>query len=179
MTADRTISGTWTFISVPVAAHEVHYSWGATLPNETLYDADGRKLEVRPTEPTDDNKYVNNQKYSVNRDQEDMVVYTKDQYGNINASYKLSKWTDPNHGTMGNGDVTITSEWVKTEIAVKKWKITYSWDGDIPTGVNLPADSTAYVNGSEYPIDTTYTSSYTVPTQDQYGAPSPVKAGTT
>ena len=169
MTSDRTISGTWKFISQTVEAHEVHYSWGATLPNETLYDADGNELKVRPTEPTDGNKYVNNQTYPVNRDQEGMTVYTRDAYGNTNASYKLSTWTDPNHGTMGNGDVTITSEWVKTEIAVKKWKITYSWDGDIPAGVTLPTNPKEYVNGEEYPIDTTYTSSYTVPTHDQYG----------
>lgn len=67
-----------------------------------------------------------------------MTVYTRDAYGNTNASYKLSTWTDPGNGTMGNSDVTITSEWVKTEIAVDTWKITYSWDGDIPTGVTLP-----------------------------------------
>ena len=74
-------------------------------------------------------KYVNNQTYPVNRDQEGMTVYTRDAYGNTNASYKLSTWTDPNNGKMGNSDVTITAVWEKTEIAVDTWKITYSWDG--------------------------------------------------
>ena len=150
ITSDLTIEGTWSFEPKTVDAHNVTYHWEG-LPGEQLYDKDGNK--VTPQEPKGHTSLVNNQPYTVDRSQENMVVYTHDQYGNVNAKYTLGTWQDPENGVMKNANITIEAKWTAEAVDVKTWNITYEWTGTtVPAGVNPPTDSRTYTNRQPYTV---------------------------
>ena len=93
------------------------------------------------------------------------VVETTDAYGNVNGRYTFSGWTDPNSGFMGESNVTVTGTWTFEEVAVAKYDVNYSWDGDVPTTETLPESIIGLVKGQRYEIDSTYTSETVVETR--------------
>ena len=96
-------------------------------------------------------------------------MYTYDAYNNINGQYTFSGWTDPNNGIMGESNVTVSGTWTFEEVAVAKYDVNYSWDGDVPTTETLPESIVGLAKNQPYTIDTTYTSETVVETKDAYG----------
>ena len=178
-TEDVTINGSWTKEDVAVESHKVTYSWTGLPDGEvTFYNADGDEVTVSvPKEQT----YAKGASYTVDTTyNSETVVYTHDQYGNVNASYTFSGWNQSGTQTMGTEDVTITGSWTKKDVAVESHKVTYSWTG-LPDGevtfynadgdevtVSVPKEQT-YAKGASYTVDTTYNSETVVYTHDQYG----------
>ena len=110
----------------PVNTYQVTYSWSG-LPGEgtKLYNADGNEVTA-PVLPTDSGYYISGQTYTVDDTYtRGTVLYTHDDYGNVNGKYTFSGWTDPNKGTMVEGGVTISGEWTKTDIQVEQATITF------------------------------------------------------
>ena len=66
------------------------------------------------------------------------VVETTDAYGNVTGRYTFSGWTDPNDGIMGESNVTVRGTWTFEDVAVAKYDVNYSWDGDVPETETLP-----------------------------------------
>ena len=113
-TEDVTITGSWTKKDVAVESHKVTYSWTGLPDGEvTLYNEDGDEITVAvPEEKT----YAKGASYTVDTKYTDeTVIYTHDQYGNVNASYTFSGWDKSGTQTMGNSDVTITGSWSKKD----------------------------------------------------------------
>ncbi|MCD8017564.1 MAG: SHIRT domain-containing protein, partial [Oscillospiraceae bacterium] len=112
--ADVEVTGTWTYAEQTVPEYKVTYSWeGLPEDGTTLYDADGNV--VTPTEPADETGLVNGQSYTIDTTYTSAtVVYTKDQYGNVNGKYTFSGW-DKNDGTIENADVEVTGTWTYAE----------------------------------------------------------------
>lgn len=168
ITADVEIKGTWTLETVTVATHKVTYSWTGLPAGTKLYDINGN--ETNPTLPTDNNSYVKGQHYTVDSTMQGTEVYTHDAYGNINAKYTLSAWTDPNSGVMGTADVTVTAVWTGETVDVDKFVVSYSWDGNVPPAdkVTLP-DSGTYSKNQLCVVDKTYTNSTVIEDRDAKG----------
>ena len=76
------------------------------------------------------------------------------------GTWTFSGWTDPNSGTMGDADVTITGSWTFTEAA--KHKVSYDWGTDVPAGKTVPEDTGSYYAGDSYTVDSTYSAGTTV-----------------
>ena len=132
-----TISGTWTYTTTTVARHNVVYTWTG-LPDQTLYDA--ANTPTTPSVPDSITGLVNNQPYTIDTTKPGTIVYTRDDYGNTNARYTLSAWTDPNKGTMGDADVTVTAAWEKEDIPVPSYTVTYEYTGSVPASApEVPA----------------------------------------
>lgn len=150
ITENLTIRGTWKYDKTDVAKHNVNYIWH-NFPAGTLYNDEG--IVVTPEKPTSITDLVKGQKYTIDKAMPGTIVYTHDDLGNVNAKYELSAWTDPGNGTMGEADITVSATWVKEDVEVKTWKLTYAWNGDVPTGVYaqiLPTDDTAYRNNEVF-----------------------------
>lgn len=128
ITADLTFKGEWRYEAAEVAKHNVVYSWSG-LPEEQLYDADGNPIALAV--PASIIGLVNNQPYDVDTTYPNMTVYTRDAYGNVNASYTFGSWNDPNGGVMGETNVTVDGTWTKAEIAVAQYTVTYLVDGQV------------------------------------------------
>jgi cytochrome oxidase Cu insertion factor (SCO1/SenC/PrrC family) len=117
-----TITGSWTHADVDVATHSVTYNWGTTPSN--VYDSTGTAVTL--TLPTDSGTYVNGAHYTVDTTYDaSTVVYTHDTYGNVNGTYTFSGWTDPNNGTMGDANLTITGSWTHADVEVIKYTVTF------------------------------------------------------
>lgn len=95
--SDLTIRGTWSLKETTVAQHNVTYTWD--LPEGTYYTAAG--TEIVPTLPDPHVGLVKNQGYTIDTLRQGMVVYTHDQYGNVNASYTMGNWSDPGNRRDG------------------------------------------------------------------------------
>ncbi len=155
--ADITISGVWTYTPITVPAHRVLYTWEGDVPQSVIL-------------PTDENSYVKNQPYSVNKEYTaETELKTYDPYGNVTGIYTFSGWDDPNNGVMGEEDVIIPGVWTYTPGVVPTHRVFYTWDGDIPQGVVLPADENEYVNGQGYTVDILYPAGKEIHTFDVYG----------
>ena len=155
--ADITISGVWTYTPITVPAHRVLYTWEGDVPQSVIL-------------PTDENSYVKNQPYSVNKEYTaETELKTYDPYGNVTGIYTFSGWDDPNNGVMGEEDVIIPGVWTYTPGVVPTHRVFYTWDGDIPQGVVLPADKNEYVNGQGYTVDILYPAGKEIHTFDVYG----------
>ena len=156
--SDLTIEGSWNYNEQQVATHQVIYNWGTNHipPNVSL--------------PTDGNKYVKGQSYTVDTTYTDKTkIYEEDEYNNIIGVYTFSGWTDAGNGKMGDSDAMITGEWHYNAVEVAKHGITYAWSGDVPETVTLPTDSNTYVKGQPYEVDKTFTAGKTINVTDQYG----------
>ena len=92
---DATITGSWTFAEAP--KYGVSYDWGADAPA-------GKDL------PNDGGSYYAGDHYDVDATYKagDTVAGEKD---GKKGTWTFSGWTDPNNGTMGDGDATITGSW--------------------------------------------------------------------
>ncbi len=128
---DVTVEGTWTYTAQTVEVHNVSYDWG-TLPGG-LYDRAGK--EVTPALPETIGGIVKGQSYAGQVDKtytSGTVYYTHDGYGNVNGSYTFSGWTVPDNGVMGEEDVTVTGSWTAETIEVPKFRVNYTFSGNIP-----------------------------------------------
>ena len=115
--ADVTISGEWTYEDVEVAEYSVKYSWTGDVPTSAEL-------------PEAITGLVKGQSYTVDSTYTDTtVLYTHDEYDNVNGKYTFSGWTDPNNGTMGEADVTITGTWSFQEVSVKTYTVKYDLNG--------------------------------------------------
>lgn len=124
--------------------HNVKYSWDGLPENEKLYNEQG--VEVTPVLPTDSNEYLEGDEYTVDTTYTDQtVVYTRDQYGNVNGVYTFSGWTDPNNGVMGTEDVTVTGSWTFEGVKVATYNVTYKYDGAVPNNAPALPESATYV----------------------------------
>ena len=152
------------------AVKSVTYDWDG-LPAEQLYDADGS--EVSPTLPDFITGLVKNERYTVDTEwASGTVLYTHDEFGNVDGKYTFSGWTDPNNGVMGDADVEITGSWTGETVEVPTWNITYEWSGDVPSGDYaqvLPTDAKDYRNNELYTVDPKYAEGYTITTYDEWG----------
>ena len=103
-------TGEWTYTAIGLESYTITYQWTNAPDGETL--------------PTDTNRYVTNQPYTVD------TKYTNgykvnDVQDDITVGYwTFSGWNDPNNKVMGNSNVTITGEWTYTalvgDLTVKK-----------------------------------------------------------
>ncbi len=155
--ADVTVSGVWSFQSVDVPEHRVHYVWSGEVPPK-------EKL------PTDDGAYVKGKSYSVDKTYTDKTdIPTYDSFGNINGHYTFSGWTDPNTGVMGEEDVIIRGVWEYASESVPAHKVIYVWTGEIPPDEALPTDTNSYVKNQPYEVDSTYSKTTKITTYDSFG----------
>ena len=155
--SDVTIEGVWSYTTVPVPDYKVTYVWSGEIPS-------GQTL------PTDENRYVTNQPYSVDTNYEHPhTIYNHDKYNNICGYWSFSGWDDTNHGIMANHDITIEGVWTYTEMPVAQYKVIYTWSGDIPSGQIIPTDSNRYVLNQPYNADKIYTSTTKINDYDKYG----------
>ena len=128
--ADVTVTGSWTWTDETVGTHKVTYSWTnapagtyeQTLPGEITDLVKGQGYTI-------DTKYTAGYK-----------VQSQDAYGNNNGYWTFSGWTDPNSGTMGDADVTVTGSWTFTE--TEKFDIVIHFVDDAATPATLLADKT-------------------------------------
>jgi len=134
-----------------VPSHRVTYVFEGSVPDG--YEA-----------PVDENTYVKGEAYTVAGGYE--AVATKDAYGNVNGRYTFTGWADPNNGTMGDADVTVTGTWVYAPITVPAHRVTYVFEGNVPAGYEAPVDENTYVKGEAYTVAGGYE---TVETKDAYG----------
>jgi hypothetical protein len=141
------------------APHSVRYSWSSAPEGQAL--------------PTDSGKYKSGDAYAVDGTYTSgSKVDTKDQYGNVNGTWTFSGWTDPNGGTMGASDVTVTGTWTYEAKSIGTSTVTYSWTSGT-TGKELPGNIgtipdavTDLVKNQTYTIDKTYTNQSTVDAKD-------------
>ena len=156
---DVTVTGSWTYDATEVAQHTVTYDWG----EENIPDG--------VTLPESITGLVNGQSYTIDSTYtEGYTVTVEDAYGNPTGTYTFSGWTDPNNGTMGTEDVTVTGSWSYEATEVAQHTVTYDWGTEnIPEGVTLPESITGLVNGQPYEVDDTYTSENTVNSYDENG----------
>ena len=159
MTSDLTVRGRWEFVETDVAKHNVSYTWKG-LPEETLYDEAGKV--ITPVLPDSITGLVKNQEYTVDTTMPGMEVYTYDEFGNKNASYKLDEWQDPNGGKMGDSEVVITGEWILESIPVEKYSVQYTYTGNIPQGAEglLPQTAEYFLNQPVGVADKVHVSGY-------------------
>ena len=129
--------------SVSIAAYRVQYEWTGA-PTDTVYNEAGEIVTL--VLPTDSNKYVSGQPYTVDATYaKDFAVFTHDTYGNVNGAYTFSGWNDPNSGTMGNEDVTISGSWVMGEVTVPTHTVTYELaGGTAPDGVDYDTETVTH-----------------------------------
>ncbi len=158
--ADVTVTGAWAYEEIAVPTHQVKYDWGQAAP----------EILAAYSLPAGVEGLVKGQPYTV-----DPTVYqpvnTVDQYGNVTGTYTFNGWIDPNNGTMGDADVTITGTWTYQSEDVQTYGVRYEWTG-APTGAyvqSLPTNPNAYVKGEGYPVDTTFAQGTTVESTDAYG----------
>ena len=156
--SDITITGTWTYKGQQVAIHKITYDWG----NENI--------PAGETLPVDENTYVKNQPYEVDKTfAAGKTINVTDTYGNIIGTYTFSGWTDPNNGKMGDSDITITGTWTYKGQQVAIHKITYDWGNEnIPAGETLPVDENTYVKNQPYEVDKTFTKGYEIKIMDDH-----------
>ena len=155
---DLTISGTWRYEGQQVAIHKITYDWG----NENI--------PAGETLPVDENTYVKNQPYEVDKTfAAGKTINVTDTYGNIIGTYTFSGWTDPNNGVMGDSDITITGTWTYKGQTIPTHKITYDWGNEnIPAGETLPVDENTYVKNQPYEVDKTFTKGYEIKIMDDH-----------
>ena len=120
--------------------YTVTYSWGGEAP-------EGKAV------PKDTGSYHKGDHYDVDATYKagDTAEGEKD---GKKGTWTFSGWTDPNNGTMGDGDATITGSWTFTEAA--KHQVAYDWGADAPAGKDLPKDGGSYYAGDHYDVDATY-----------------------
>ena len=112
-----TITGSWTFTEAP--KYGVSYDWGADAP-------------AGKTVPKDTGSYYAGDSYTLDTTYKanDTVEGEKD---GKKGTWTFSGWTDPNNGTMGDGDATITGSWTFTEAPVNPPDPTNPTDPTKPT----------------------------------------------
>ena len=149
-----------TYTAKFIEVYSITYDWTGA-PTEEDYIQ---------TLPTDSKEYDKGSSYVVDTTYTSAtVVEHKDAYGNVDGKWTFGGW-DTEDGTI-TSNITVNGSWTYTPVEVNKWGITYVWT-DAPTGdyaQTLPTDSTAYVNGSSYVVDKTYTSATVVEHKDAYG----------
>lgn len=110
------------------------------------------------------------------------VLYTHDEFGNVDGKYTFSGWRVDGEGDVVTGEqkmdadgVTLKGTWTFTAQTVESHKVTYGWgeptfegvrEGEVPT---LPADNGSYVPGQNYTVDKTYAAGASVNSYDAYG----------
>ena len=153
------------------AVKSVTYDWTGLPEGKKLYDAKGS--EVTPALPADVTGLVKGETYKVDDTYTSKtVLYTHDEFGNVDGKYTFSGWKDPNNGVMGDADVEITGSWTGETVEVPTWNITYKWSGDVPSGDYaqvLPTDAKDYKNNEPYTVDPKYVEGYTITTYDEWG----------
>ena len=156
--SDITITGHWTYEGQQVAIHKITYDWGT------------ENIPAGETLPIDENTYVKNQPYEVDKTfAAGKTINVTDTYGNIIGTYTFSGWTDPNNGVMGDSDITITGHWTYEGQTIPTHKITYDWGTEnIPAGETLPVDETSYVKNQPYKVDKTFTKGYEIKIMDDH-----------
>ena len=154
-----------TYVAQWAREYRVTYKWTG-LPTGIFYDEEGH--EVTPTLPVDARTYTKGESYQV-KEAAVTKVYTHDEFGNRNATYRLSSWYDPENGIMPEADVTVTATWEATPISVPTWNITYQWKGDAPAAAKLPVDSKTYRNNEPFEVDANFFKGCTVNETDAYG----------
>ena len=154
-----------------IPTYEVDYSWSG-LPegdDTKLYNEAGD--EVTPTLPEGATNLEEGDNYTVDSTYgENYTLYTKDVYGNNNASYTFSGWTsakDANNEevTISNGaltmpasNVTITGTWTYQSQTVTPHNVSYQWTGFPEDAADLP----------QLPQSGTYFNNQTVTITDEY-----------
>ena len=175
---DILYEGEWAYSEKTVTAHVVSYQWNLPL-NATYYNAAGGVDEA--VKPSAVAGLVSGQPYSVDaKYASGYTVYTHDAYGNVNGSYTFGGWDDPNGGTMGDADVTVTGSWTPAPIEVPANGVSYEWNGLPVDGGLFDADGNAaapelpdalenLVKGQPYTVDSGYSAGFAVYTHDAYG----------
>ena len=132
-----TVTGSWTWTAETVATHKVTYSW-EDAPTGTYAQ----------TLPDDITGLVNGQGYSVDtKFTAGYKVQSQDAYGNNNGYWTFSGWTDPNSGTMGDADVTVTGSWTWTAETVATYSVIYQYEGTVPTDATELPNVQTFVKG--------------------------------
>ncbi|WP_124061412.1 SHIRT domain-containing protein [Gordonibacter sp. Marseille-P4307] len=127
-------------------SYSVTYDWGADAP-------------AGKDAPKDTGSYYKGDHYDVDATYKagDTVEGEKD---GKKGTWTFSGWTDPNNGTMGDGNATITGSWTFAE--APKYGVSYDWGADAPAGKDAPKDTGSYYKGDHYDVDATYKAGDTV-----------------
>ncbi len=134
--------------------YRVSYNWGTV------------NVPTGVTLPTNPNLYKDGDSYTVDTTFTSSTVITvKDAYGNVTGKYKFSGWTDPNGGIIDGDNVVITGSWSYQSFAVETFDVVYEWTG-APGSAVLPEPDLDLPYGAPHTVDTTYTSSTTIPGSD-------------
>lgn len=121
--------------------HTVTYVWSGLPEGEDLYGEDGNIVTPElPAAAT----YAEGQTINVPGDYP--VLYTLDGFYNINAQYTFLGWKKDNSLVtsplvMGDADIQLVGEWVKTDITVPTYEVKYAYEGEVPEGA---ADSSVH-----------------------------------
>ena len=97
-----TITGSWTFKEAP--KYKISYDWGTDAPGTA-------------TLPTDSKNYYKGDSYKVDDKYTNGTTVEGEQDGK-KGTWTFSGWSDPNNGTMGEQEVTITGSWTFKEKSV-------------------------------------------------------------
>ena len=131
---DLTISGTWRYEGQQVATHKITYDWG----NENI--------PAGETLPVDENTYVKNQPYKVDKTfTKGYEIKIMDDHNNLVGVYVFSGW-DTEDGIMGDNDLTIKGSWKYDKINPETFTLNYDANGG--NGTMTDKDS-PYVNNSQ------------------------------
>ena len=137
--------------------YKVNYIWSGTVP-------DGASL------PIDPNRYTVGAYYAVDTAYtEHTKIEKKDAFGNVTERWAFSGWADPNHGQMGQADVTVEGVWSYEAFTYPAHRVFYTWSGDVPAGKVLPTDGNSYVKNQPYTVDSTYTAATVLEIKDAFG----------
>ena len=129
-----TISGTWRYEGQQVATHKITYDWG----NENI--------PAGETLPVDENTYVKNQPYEVDKTfTKGYEIKIMDDHNNLVGVYVFSGW-DTEDGIMGDNDLTIKGSWKYDKINPETFTLDYDANGG--NGTMTDSDS-PYVKNSE------------------------------
>ena len=132
--SDITITGTWTYKGQTIPTHKITYDWG----NENI--------PAGETLPVDENTYVKNQPYEVDKTfTKGYEIKIMDDHNNLVGVYVFSGW-DTKDGKMGDEDITIKGSWKYDKINPETFTLDYDANGG--KGDMTDSDS-PYVKNSE------------------------------
>lgn len=121
------------------ASYHISYDWGDDAPSSAA-------LPVDSTNYSSGDSFTVDSTYTAGK-----KIITDD------GVYVFSGWTAYNSdGTPYTGS-TITSDITMKGTWSKAYKITYKFNGEVPTTVTVPTDDNAYALNDSYSFDTTYT----------------------
>ena len=143
--SDLTITGRWTYEGKPIPTHKITYDWGT------------ENIPAGETLPVDENTYVKNQPYKVDKTfTKGYEIKIMDDHNNLVGVYVFSGW-DTEDGKMGDEDITIKGSWKYDKINPET--LTLNYDANGGEGTMNDTDSPYVKNSQAKVLDNEFTRS--------------------